>query len=440
MTEAIYAAQSAGVLPLTSVCNLGCVFCSNRFNPAGVEVYRIAPRELSEIRESLQWLPRRGKIVIGESATRIIEGEPLTHPRFLEIIRYIRRLRPSLQIQVTTNATLLTEEIVAELADLGGISFVISLNCLSAQWRQRLLGSPSDVVGAVQAVADRGLRFDGSVVAMPHLTGWEELEGSVEFLIQAGAQTVRIMEPGFTKLTPKHLCPEKPDEVRGVLEGLAAELSEKHGVAVLVEPAQPADLRPVIEGVVRGSPAHSAGLRRGDVVEKVNGVTALSRAHAFQMCLKAENPVLRVYRGGERLEIMLRKRAEEESGIVMYDDISYDTLVQLAGYLSARRSMVIATSTIAAKCVNAAVETCARLASTEARAKVLDVQNRFFGGSIRCAGLLTAYDIMEKLETELPRDALVVLPQRAFDWRGRDLTGRSYSTIWQKTGRETILI
>jgi len=72
----LYHAARRGILPLTSGCNASCVFWSHRYTPPGVEVLVLGPRPLAEVRARLDWLAGSEKIVIGESVTRIKEGEP----------------------------------------------------------------------------------------------------------------------------------------------------------------------------------------------------------------------------------------------------------------------------------------------------------------------------------------------------------------------------
>ena len=42
--------QDDGILPITSVCNMACQFCSHRNNPPGLEVYRLGHLDLELIR------------------------------------------------------------------------------------------------------------------------------------------------------------------------------------------------------------------------------------------------------------------------------------------------------------------------------------------------------------------------------------------------------
>ncbi|MGB9866395.1 MAG: DUF512 domain-containing protein [Bacillota bacterium] len=441
--QALFEAQRTGVLPLTSTCNLSCEFCSNRFNPPGVEVFRIPPRPLREIEATLEWLPPRGKIVIGESATRIIEGEPTTHPQFIEVVSLLRTKFPQCKIQITTNGLLLSKATVERLSEMGGISFVISLNFRGQAARKQLLGDNTrGPIEALEQLRAHQLQFDGSVVAMPHLTGWDEVEESIACLLELGARTVRVMEPGFTRLTPAELQPADPVEARERLREVCDRASRTWKRAVLLEPPCLPSLEAVVEGTLPGSPAEAAGVQRGDVVLAVDGQTVLSRNHAFQLCVQSRNPVLMLRRESHTLEVTLVKRQDEESGLVLYDDVSYQNLAALAQHLERHCRVVVVTSTLAQFCVAQMVQLSARIAgSPPVQLEVLPVRNRFFGGSIRCAGLLTVCDIMEELEDRrsFPRGLLLV-PSKAFDSRGRDITGRSYTELWRKTGCETILI
>jgi len=70
---------------------------------------------------------------------------------------------------------------------------------------------------------------------------------------------------------------------------------------------------------------------------------------------------------------------------------------------------------------------------TGAEVHLSAVPNRFYGGSIASAGLLTTFDFQRGLKAAIfvaGHDFdLVLLPARAFDFRGRDLLGRHYSCL-----------
>jgi len=125
----LYESASRGnVLPLTSVCNVACVFCSHRQNPPGIEIYRIPHLDSRQVEDILQFIDPACRIVIGESTTRIIEGEPFTNPYIKDILSLIRQRYPSTEILITTNGTLIDPEMARFLANLGLVELNVSLN------------------------------------------------------------------------------------------------------------------------------------------------------------------------------------------------------------------------------------------------------------------------------------------------------------------------
>ena len=132
-------AQEHGVLPLTSKCNVACLFCSNRQNPPDIRAFDIETLTLEQIDEILSYMTPKKKIVIGESATRINEGEPLTHPDFIEVLRKIRKRFPETLIQITTNGSLLTDSLAAQIRDLEPLEIFLSLNSASSAMRFALM-------------------------------------------------------------------------------------------------------------------------------------------------------------------------------------------------------------------------------------------------------------------------------------------------------------
>ncbi|MDO9535634.1 MAG: radical SAM protein [Bacillota bacterium] len=187
------------VLPLTSTCNLNCIFCSHLQNPPGIRAYHFPPLPVDELKQLIPFLDGSRKIIIGESSTRLSEGEPLTHPRLLSVIGEIRRYYPDTPLQITTNGALLNRDLLQNLQSLsegqneGQHSFphkepklelVISLNSSSRHWRSEVMGdkSPWIALEAVKLCRELGIPFHGSIVALPHIYGWDSLKETLFFL------------------------------------------------------------------------------------------------------------------------------------------------------------------------------------------------------------------------------------------------------------------
>mgnify|MGYP000483547195 CR=1 FL=1 len=98
-------------LELTQACNLRCVHCYNRdrSGPAGGAP---AAGELSydEILRVLGELRAAGALFLG-----LTGGEPMAHPRFLDVLDAARRLHLSVSVQ--SNGTLVTPETARQLAE-----------------------------------------------------------------------------------------------------------------------------------------------------------------------------------------------------------------------------------------------------------------------------------------------------------------------------------
>lgn len=426
-------AAEANILPVTSQCNLSCVFCSHRQNPPGVMVSRIKSCTLEEVREALPFIDPKRPVVIGESASRIIEGEPLTHPAIREILSLIRCTFPRTPIQITTNGSLLDERMVEFFSGLGGMMVYLSLNSANYRGRTLLTGD----VNARQSMAGAGLLkrygvpYHGSMVAMPYLVGWEDLEDTVMYLCEQGAQTIRLFMPGYTRLAEQTL--RFGQSLRIEIEEFLSQLRKKAAVPLTAEPPLIKDLEAVTAGVIAGSPADLAGVRAGDVIRAVNGRPALTRVNAFKSVLKSGNPEICVGRKNGTHTLILKKKPGERSGLVMDYDLD-PFLIEEIGTLTRRRGVkeaLVLTSELAADVIQLGLK---RFLKGGIHVQTEPVKNHFFGGSIGAAGLLTVSDFKHALEIYLTektvqKPGMVLLPGLAFDRRGRDLTGRSYSEL-----------
>ena len=419
------------ILPLTSQCNARCVFCSHSQNPDGVLIHRLPPLPAAKVEELVELLDPQGKVVIGESATRLVEGEPFTHPEIMPILRLVRSRLPRTTIAITTNATLLTPKLAADLAQLAPLEITVSLNSATAAGRRLLMQDTEEsrAPEAVAALARSGIPFHGSLVAMPHLTGWQDMEETVHFLAGHGARTIRLFLPGYTVKTPPGL--QFPLSLWAEVVAFAREKTRRYGLPVIPEPCVPPDLTAEIWGVMAKPPAQAAGLQPEDVIVAVDGKAVATRAAAFTAARRAENPVITYKRGGRLYHARLKKAALEPPGFVMLNDFHprrVAALERAIGRRQAERPLVLA-SAFGAQLVRQVVDRFALPAIT-----VYKVDNYFFGGSIQAAGLLTVRDFLAAARKALAgrRHDLLLVPQEAFDGHGFDLTGQHVNVLSQE--------
>ncbi len=440
----IDSAIHANVLPLTSQCDSRCVFCSHRNNPPDIAVAFIGRRSLAEVTRAMAFLDPAHVITIGESATPIIEGEPLTHPEFEEIIGLVRRAFPDTPVEVTTNGRLLTERRVALLAELGGISLNLSLNSGTSRGRRILMGdSPEQAARTLSGVEMLGrstVRFSGSLVAMPNLVGWDDLRETVRFLGENGAEAVRVIVPAYAQGADRGRFPDDATifaDVRAFVAGMAAESP----CPVLIEPSCVVDLAAVASGVVQGSPAWNAGLRPGDVLVEVGGERPFSRVSAW-MLLQACGPArVVVARGDAHIELSWETATQGSAGVTMEYDFDAERAGNLWRIIAERRGRsLLLTSELAHPVVRAVL---AALDVGDERAEAVAVKNRTFGGTIRAAGLLTVDDYLEAYERwRRPAGAEVaqmVVPLESFSPAGLDLKRRHFTHLANAAGLPIVL-
>lgn len=423
------------MLPLTGRCNLSCCFCSHNQNPPGTKAYSFPPLETGRLLELIPFLDPNQKIVIGESATRLREGEPLTHPDFRTLLDQLRCRFPGALLQVTTNGSLLDDERIRHLASLAPLELVLSLNSASRRGRRLLMRDPwpGAAAQAVEKLIQAGIPLHGSVVAMPHLVGRNDLQDTLVFLNGTGAKTIRLMLPGYTRCTDRSLVPPP-----GTLErcwDLAGQLRGSFSAPLLVEPPQIDNFEPQIEGVIAGSPAARAGLKAGDRILSIDGITPLSRVDAFTRARRGKSPILTALRNGNELRFELGKEKEEAPGFAVSYDLDPEQVERV------RRNLVPGEETL--MLLSSAALPRWRLARELFQLEglhLVSVTSQFFGGNISCAGLLTVSDFAYVLKRERRlHSGRVLIPAVAFDSGGRDLQGRPYSLL-NETGTAVTLV
>jgi len=434
MEALLYHAQMQGILPLTSRCNMQCIFCSNAYNPETCEVFTIPPRRLEEIEDSILWLTgSRGPIVIGESVTRITEGEPLTHPEFPQILKLLRQHYPDRIIRVTTNASLLNPELIGLLSELE-VELMVSLNTVGH--REQVMGDkqPESTLRNVEGLGGK-VRFEGSIVALPFVTGWDDVSNTASFLKESGAWSIRIMSPGFSRLHPlwKDAASFDVDEARSFSQDLQKDLK----IPVLFEPPGITSVTPVVEHVLPRSPARRAGIRPGDVITEVLRRRVMTRTEAFELIRDHEKPRVAYDRQGVLYETVINKQRFQPSGLVMYDDLDLEAWFEWERESRVkRRRVLVLTSALAKPVIEDALELRGLTTAVEG------VPSLFFGGNIEAAGLLTVRDFLaaySEIAGQGSEFGAVTLPKRAFDPWGRDLEGVSYKTFEQLSGKAVVL-
>ena len=421
------------ILPLTSRCNFACLFCSHAGNPRGVLSYRFPETDMDDVYSMVGQFNPGEKLVIGESATRLMEGEPLLHPFFFDILNYIRQEYPGMLFQLTTNGSMLDMDCVEQLSLLSPVEVNISINTVDPVLRKQVLGDcRNNAVNAPALLRKFSIPYHGSIVMLPEVTGWDDIEKTIACLDANGAITARLFLPGYSSYSRNKYNVDYSELLSRI-----DIWSEKYDIPMIHEPAGLTDLDCRISGIVRNSPAALSGLRRGDLITDINGLKPLCRKQAFTMALSARNPRILAVRGNEdeSVDTVVIKGQEEPSGIVFHYDIDPSRFDRVLNKM--RRSkcsnILIMTSKLAYGVICCYIEKHSGRLGKKQNITIISVENKYFGGSIACAGLLTVSDFLNAVQGEKLYDA-VVIPAEPFDDNGVDMVGASVDIIEEKLG------
>lgn len=421
------AASRYNILALTSRCATSCVFCSHHQNPPEVEAFFVSDLTMDEAVTAMEFLDGGKKIIIGESATRLCEGEPFIHKDFIKILKLLREKYETAPIQITTSGVYLDRETLGTLKSIGGIELNISLNSCTQEGREKLYRGRSlmEAVEALKNIADYGISFNGSIVAMPHLVGGKDIEDTIRFLSYWGAETIRVFMPGYTRYSKISI---PPDNIDDILRDIVTKIKNEIKTPLILEPAILNDLTPAVEGVVPGSPAHKTGFKGGELITRINEKAVFSRADAYYTILASANPEIEYSIDGVIKNTILLKNSGERSGLVFNYDIDKETVEAIRtviGKNKGKRCMLGVS-----KFGYGVIRECFK--NEEVDIEV--IENNYFGGNIGCSGLLVLEDVKKKLTEKNHKYEGIILPAIMFDSRGRDLTGKHYKDLEEEMG------
>ena len=199
--------RPANQLPISAVCNAHCLFCSNNLNPFSVA--RGFFRDIEDIK--LQICAMQGSddpIRLSDSLPgRIAEGEAFLHPRFFEVLDLVRRKFVYNTLCFTTNACMLDATFLKKLAPYRPIEITVSMHSTQPELWARIFGKKEKdartALAALPLITEYGMELIGTIVPVPRLCGWNNLERTYEHFVNQGAKRMILYWPGYTVRTPE---------------------------------------------------------------------------------------------------------------------------------------------------------------------------------------------------------------------------------------------
>lgn len=203
--EELRAKKDFFILPISSTCNSKCLFCSNDSNP--FEVVRCGFRKLDEI-EKVIWSVDSidGNIVFNYGVAKLSEGEAMLHPQFFEICNLLRRKYPN-TLQISTNGSTLTEETVKKLSQFKPVYVALSMHTINEDnWTQlfKLKSNHYEIAkNSISLLNKYNITYEPRIVAMPSLFGYDDIENTIDFLVNNGTKKIFIVSPSYTDFHPE---------------------------------------------------------------------------------------------------------------------------------------------------------------------------------------------------------------------------------------------
>ena len=431
------------ILPITSICKLNCIFCSHKNNPPEIETYSFGHLEFDLIKTMIEFLDPERPVFIGESASKIIEGEPFVHPEIFKILKYLRQRWPEIEIKITSSGSFLELDRLELIEKIKPLELNISLNAPAPEERVFLMNDsrPDNVFKLISELKRHKIKFEASIVSMHHLKGFKYLEKTFDFLEKYSPQSLRVFMAGFSHYADPEIKADLNEYSR--LNNFITNIKNKYSYPIIIEPQIISSLEAKINAVLADSPAAEAGLKNNDIILKVDQKKVESRVDAFYKIKSAQDPVVNFSRNNKQMTTIIKKEKKESSGLIISYDLSLEEKHKLEAF--ARES------SIDEKNINAAVLS-SELAypflkdllfpylNSDSNLQLLKVENSYFGGSIIAAGLLTNQDLIGALKKLNKKVDRIILPGIIYDYYGNDLLGQHYSYLEDKFKAEVILI
>lgn len=470
---------------LSSVCNFYCDFCYEKGNPPDFPIQNL-PRMATEdeIATRLKYYDPRRKTGIFTVRTSI--NEPFANRRAVEFLRQMRERCPDELISFVTNGSYLTEEVVDQLARLQPLFFNLSIYSTDPNVRREVLRDmrPDRAVAAVDLLARAEIPYMTNLVMWPTIP-FSDMERTIEYMAERHATVIRVCLGGYSRYIDMEAERFEVDDYwPRVVEAVEA-IRDHYPVPILIEPNTFVrhDTESVVDGVVEGSPAARAGIRRGDRIVALDGHAVRSRMQLLSLLRRTEAPSYRppgvsamtgTLRGGRdhHVDVELERQGRRWTarldrydpaatgtypygaiadfndfmyGFVLTDCLRYSALRETRAIIEARGAHrpLLLTSTMVAPMLGYMIDRSAAFEGMDVTIRA--ARNNYFGGTINIGDLLVVQDFVDAIRAHLAQGGdpdLVLVPSSPFassPWM-RDLTGRPWTDLERAVGIPVALV
>jgi hypothetical protein len=294
--------------PLSGICNAECVFCMERGLPFERDRSVLS---LSEAGARLKhYSPELQRCLFPSARPHM---EPFINKESVAILERARQKIPEDLFIITTNGTTLTEDIVKELARIKPVLVKLSINSTDVGIRKSLMG----IKGKKKSIAESmslfrkcDIPFIGSIVAWPSISN-DDMGACVREIAAFSPYGIRIRMPLLHKYSPVQ-PQENLDHYWRKTAEFVNSIKAETDVPCWIEPVQytRVPIMPLLDGVIKNSPAMGAGILPGDMIVSINNIAVSSRSKIRELFASDEFDgmdliTVEIERGDQRLVFML---------------------------------------------------------------------------------------------------------------------------------------
>jgi len=389
--------------------------------------------------------------------------EPFMNPNFLEVLEEARALEPDAQFQFPTNGSFLRERAVKRLSELKPIKIHLSLNSSKPSIRKKVMKDPRPevAVNSVKLLKEYGLKFIGSIVPWPTIPE-ENIKETIFYLDKFYALYIVLILPGYTKFHG-NISPAEENEIEErweVIPGLVKEMRNRVNTPILLYPTaswqKESLIVPLLDGVIRNSPADEAGLEAGDRIMKIDGKKVHSKPQAKLLfsSSKEDQISLELARADREFTVKLDNwvnknrypyqpqgyRSESTSkfyGIKLNDSFKFIYISRLISTIKKHdvgKILLISSELmkpVFLRTLAMSDEYSVFFEGVDLR--IVTLGNKFWGGNIVLGDLYTIEEIKSEIEEVISGNhfepEIIIIPSSFTNQWGLDLTGDSFREL-----------
>lgn len=445
---------------LSTPCKVQCEFCLHKSDPPGY--YTNSGKwkgSIKEIEERIKYFdPLKKKALFSEFTYG--SYEIISHPKLFEILEKIRK-KTDLPISVQTNGSELDEEIIDKLNKYSPIAIMVSLNSSNKMVRKEAMKdiNPDTSIDSLAYLQKQKIPY------LISLTHWykspiDELRETIIFVDKFEPYLIRMNLEAYSKYHPLYDKYNLYEHWNRIVN-LVRELREKVKTPIVFQPVlyeemiYGEELKPIIKGVIKNSPAYFAGLKVGDEILKINNKKVTYRETVKQVLRYLEKQtdkyLLEILREKEKIIVNVQKTEERYPnnnlykqlgvsypwGIVLSDSLNPLVMKDFFSILEKYREVLLISSYLVQSSFKKMYEEMNENYKLKTKVHVAIPKNYFLGEKVIIGDLLTVDDfilcINKWIEKNKKKPDLVIIPSTPFSVWGKDITGKSVRHIERKT-------